>query len=139
MNATPLQAPFPYFGGKRRAAETIWAALGDVGGYVEPFVGDGMAIALETAVAVVPLVLASQRGWSTHLARVWQRSVHRITARRRFACQALAGLCRHPLTADIALAVASRAPASLAWLVAWMNQLSRELKDLQPWECTLPA
>ena len=33
----PLAAPFPYFGGKRRAAPIIWEALGDPGGYVEPF------------------------------------------------------------------------------------------------------
>ena len=31
-----LTAPFPYFGGKRRAAPMIWDALGDPGGYVEP-------------------------------------------------------------------------------------------------------
>lgn len=34
-----LQAPFPYFGGKRRAAPAVWAAIGDPGGYVEPFAG----------------------------------------------------------------------------------------------------
>jgi hypothetical protein len=34
-----LAAPFPYFGGKRRAAEIVWNALGDPSGYVEPFAG----------------------------------------------------------------------------------------------------
>ena len=34
-----LQAPFPWFGGKSRAAEQVWAALGDVDSYVEPFGG----------------------------------------------------------------------------------------------------
>jgi hypothetical protein len=32
----PLKAPFPYFGGKRRAAGMIWACLGDVRNYIEP-------------------------------------------------------------------------------------------------------
>ena len=36
---TELKAPFPYFGGKRRAAPIIWEALGDPAGYVEPFAG----------------------------------------------------------------------------------------------------
>lgn len=27
---TDLQAPYPYFGGKSRAAETVWAAFGAV-------------------------------------------------------------------------------------------------------------
>lgn len=34
-----LSAPFPWFGGKSRAAHLVWAALGDVHGYVEPFAG----------------------------------------------------------------------------------------------------
>lgn len=39
-----LSAPFPYFGGKRRAASAVWAALGDVGGYVEPFAGSAAVL-----------------------------------------------------------------------------------------------
>ena len=39
-----LAAPFPYFGGKRRAAETVWRALGDPGGYVEPFAGSAAVL-----------------------------------------------------------------------------------------------
>lgn len=36
----PLKAPpFPWFGGKRRVAAEVWAALGDVDNYVEPFAG----------------------------------------------------------------------------------------------------
>ncbi len=34
-----LAAPFPWFGGKRRVASQVWAALGDVEHYVEPFAG----------------------------------------------------------------------------------------------------
>lgn len=40
----PLQAPFPYFGGKRRAAPIVWDALGDPGGYVEPFAGSAAVL-----------------------------------------------------------------------------------------------
>lgn len=35
----PLKAPFPWFGGKSRAADIIWARFGDVPNYVEPFAG----------------------------------------------------------------------------------------------------
>ena len=38
-NAGTLAAPFPYFGGKSGACETVWAAFGDVSNYVEPFSG----------------------------------------------------------------------------------------------------
>ena len=37
--AGTLAAPFPYFGGKALACETVWAALGDPVNYVEPFAG----------------------------------------------------------------------------------------------------
>lgn len=39
MTTAPLQTPFPYFGGKRKAAETVWPAFGRVDNYVEPFAG----------------------------------------------------------------------------------------------------
>ncbi len=43
MNAQ-LTAPFPYFGGKRRAAPLIWQRLGDPAGYVEPFAGSAAVL-----------------------------------------------------------------------------------------------
>lgn len=39
-----LKAPFPFFGGKHRAASTIWRALGDPAGYVEPFAGSAAVL-----------------------------------------------------------------------------------------------
>ena len=39
-----LAAPFPYFGGKRRAAPLVWGALGDPSGYVEPFAGSAAVL-----------------------------------------------------------------------------------------------
>ena len=41
----PLTAPFPWFGGKSRAAPAVWHALGDVSNYVEPF-GGSLAVLL---------------------------------------------------------------------------------------------
>ena len=34
-----LVAPFPYFGGKRRALDIVWPRFGEVDNYVEPFCG----------------------------------------------------------------------------------------------------
>lgn len=50
--SAPLKAPFPWFGGKSRAAGEVWAALGDVRSYVEPFGGSAA------------LLLARPPGWS---------------------------------------------------------------------------
>lgn len=35
------EAPFPWFGGKRRVAPIVWGAFGNVQNYVEPFFGSG--------------------------------------------------------------------------------------------------
>jgi DNA adenine methylase len=39
------KCPWPYYGGKSKAAPTVWTALGDVDHYVEPFAGS-MAVLL---------------------------------------------------------------------------------------------
>ena len=41
---TPLKAPFPWFGGKSRVAEEVWARLGDAPNYVEPFAGSAAVL-----------------------------------------------------------------------------------------------
>jgi len=41
---TPCVPPFPYFGGKRRAAADVWRLLGNVSRYVEPFFGSGAVL-----------------------------------------------------------------------------------------------
>jgi site-specific DNA-adenine methylase len=43
--ADVLKAPFPWFGGKSRAAHLVWRGFGNVSNYVEPFAGS-MAVLL---------------------------------------------------------------------------------------------
>lgn len=43
-SVAPLAAPFPWFGGKSRAAPAIWERLGRVKNYVEPFFGSGAVL-----------------------------------------------------------------------------------------------
>lgn len=40
------KAPFPWFGGKSRVAHIVWALLGDVNHYLEPFFGSGAVLFL---------------------------------------------------------------------------------------------
>jgi site-specific DNA-adenine methylase len=39
-----MNAPFPYFGGKRTVAPVVWAALGQPKHYIEPFFGSGAVL-----------------------------------------------------------------------------------------------
>ena len=54
--AGTLAAPFPYFGGKSLACETVWAALGDPENYVEPFFGSGAMLLSRPNVAGIETV-----------------------------------------------------------------------------------
>ena len=42
--ATKLQAPFPYFGGKKSVADIVWKALGQPKHYMEPFCGSAAVL-----------------------------------------------------------------------------------------------
>ena len=65
-----LKAPFPYFGGKRRAAPLIWEALGDPGGYIEPFAGSAAALLARPAVSGLRVeTLNDADGW---LVNTWR-------------------------------------------------------------------
>ena len=39
-----LKSPYPYFGGKSKVAQLIWARFGDVKNFVEPFFGSGAVL-----------------------------------------------------------------------------------------------
>ena len=39
-----LKSPYPWFGGKRRVAQLVWGAFGEVSNYVEPFFGSGAVL-----------------------------------------------------------------------------------------------
>lgn len=39
-----LDAPFPWFGGKRKVGDIVWKRFGDVKNYVEPFFGSGAVL-----------------------------------------------------------------------------------------------
>lgn len=78
------KAPFPWFGGKSKAAELIWSRFGvDCGAYIEPFFGSG-AVWLNRP--------ADFRGWCTvndldgNVANLWRSMLHDPEAVAEAAC-----------------------------------------------------
>lgn len=67
-----LRAPFPWFGGKRRVADLIWARLGDVASYNEPFAG---SLAVLLARPHVPRV-ETVNDLDCYLANFWRALQH---------------------------------------------------------------
>jgi site-specific DNA-adenine methylase len=106
-----LAAPFPYFGGKRRAAARIWQALGDPAGYVEPFAGSA-AVLLARPVFTGRRVetLNDADGWLVNTWRAIQLSPAEVA---RHAWGPVAEIDYH---ARLAWLQQRRTPDLVAWL-----------------------
>lgn len=70
--------------------------LGDAAGYVEPFTGEGMAAAFESAVAIVPVVLRAIECWTPDIAQQWQLTHQQLVRDRSQTCRCLAWIVRRP-------------------------------------------
>ena len=76
-----LAAPFPYFGGKRRAAPAVWRALGDPSGYVEPFAGSAAVLLARPAFKGRRVeTINDADGWLVNAWRAIQHSPHETAA-----------------------------------------------------------
>jgi flavin-dependent dehydrogenase len=77
------------------ASERVFL-IGDASGYVEPFTGEGMATALESAVAVAPFVLQGTKAWVPNIAACWETFHREIVRDRQHTCRKLAWILRRP-------------------------------------------
>ncbi len=102
-----------------RVADERLFLIGDAAGYVEPFTGEGMAAAIEGAIAVAPFALASAKQWNDRLANQWQVDYTRLIRSRQLICRSLAWLLRHPHVLQWGLARVARRP-SLGLAIAKM-------------------
>jgi flavin-dependent dehydrogenase len=93
----------------RVAAERLFV-IGDASGYVEPFSGEGMATALESALAVAPLAVEAAHDWRPSLADEWTAIERRLVVDQQSTCRQLAWMLRRPLVAAIALRVCRAQP-----------------------------
>lgn len=66
--STPLKAPFPYTGGKRRVAALVHEKLGSVDTYIEPFAGS-LAVLLASPRRAAVEVVGDLDG---HITNVWR-------------------------------------------------------------------
>ena len=106
-----LAAPFPYFGGKRRAAPLIWDALGDPAGYVEPFAGSAAVLLARPAFDGRRVeTLNDADGW---LVNTWRAIVHDPDTVARHAIGPVAEIDYH---ARLAWLQERRTPELVSWL-----------------------
>jgi site-specific DNA-adenine methylase len=111
VTATGLQAPFPYFGAKRRAAPIIWGLLGDPAGYVEPFCGSAAVLLARPPFAGRRVeTLNDADGWLVNTWRAIQLSPDEVA---RHAAGPVTEIDYH---ARLAWLQARRTPDLVAWL-----------------------
>ncbi len=111
MSTQPLAAPFPYFGGKRRAAALIWPRLGDPSGYVEPFAGSAAVLLARPAFKGRRVeTLNDADGWLVNTWRAIQSDPAAV------ARHAVGPVCEIDYHARLAWLQERRTPDLVAWL-----------------------
>jgi flavin-dependent dehydrogenase len=73
-----------------------WFAVGDAAGYVEPFTGEGMAWAMNGALALAPIVQRSVADWQPTVIREWTSVHQRTIARQQWPCRLFSQVLRWP-------------------------------------------
>lgn len=103
----------------RCAAGERLFVVGDAGGYVEPFTGEGMELAIQSGSAVTDLAQRAANRWDPDLKSEWSRQFDALVTRRQWVCRGLSRILRYPLLLRTAFGVTSRFP-SLGRAVARM-------------------
>jgi flavin-dependent dehydrogenase len=81
---------------RRNPAGERLLLIGDAARYVEPFTGEGIAWALQTAQAATPLALDGAQEWHTFIADRWRREHARLVGASARRCRVIAALVRRP-------------------------------------------
>ena len=106
---------------RRVAAERLFL-IGDAGGYVEPFTGEGIAAALESAAAVVPLVATASPAGTVRSRTNGKSPIGASSATSNGRSAPLAWMLRRPAAAGAVLAVGGTFPVAARFVISKINQ-----------------
>jgi len=102
------------------ATERVFV-IGDAAGYVEPFTGEGMAAALESAWLSAPLIDQAINEWNPLLVRRWQTCYCQAIQERQWAVRGLGSLLRYPRLTRSLLGFSRLVPSVPRWLISRIN------------------
>jgi menaquinone-9 beta-reductase len=105
---------------KHVAAERV-LLIGDAGGYIEPFTGEGMAFALEAATAISPLVVQAVQSWTPDIAQYWETLHQQMVRDRQRTCRQLAWILRRPWAAFLTVGICRALPGIAERLISRTN------------------
>lgn len=103
------------------AAERLFA-IGDAAAFVEPFTGEGIAWALASAVALMPLALEGCRNWTPALAEKWSVCYRQTIAPQQRACRMMAAVLRRPRLTKAIVRTVAAAPVLAAPVLHYLNR-----------------
>lgn len=96
--------------------------VGDSAGYVEPFTGQGMAIALHGALALAPHVARAVEAWSPDVANAWSREYPHKVGSTHWPAALVAAIARRPRLTRLVFALAGAVPTVPNALVRAVNR-----------------
>jgi flavin-dependent dehydrogenase len=102
--------------------------LGDAAGYVEPFTGEGMAMAWTGAKLIVPIATNAAESWDPSLVKRWKCEYQRAIGKRLTICRVLTSMIRHPLVVRVTLGVFGAYPKLCRPIVDRINHVPFDLK-----------
>jgi menaquinone-9 beta-reductase len=110
------------------AAQRVFLT-GDAARFVEPFTGEGMAWAMASALAVVPLTLRALGGWQSSFVVEWS-AAHRLEiARRQWMCRSIAAVLRRPMLVRLIIPILASFPALAAPIVGFVNGVPQGCRE----------
>jgi flavin-dependent dehydrogenase len=84
--------------------------IGDAAGYVEPFTGEGIGWAMQSALDAAGFVLVQLDHWNSRAVQRWARDYAAALRRRQLHCRAVTALLRHSAVRTIAIHALNVAP-----------------------------
>lgn len=103
------------------AANRIFLA-GDAAGYVEPFTGQGMAIAFQSAAKLVSVLKNAKKADLIQIEREWSNIYQREIANRHWPAQLISQLSRNPIVTSLAFGLVSCVPGASKGLIKAINR-----------------
>jgi flavin-dependent dehydrogenase len=99
--------------------------IGDAAGYVEPFTGEGIGWAMQSALDAAGFVLGQLDHWNSRVVQRWARDYASVLRRRQRHCRAVTALLRHSSVRTVAIHALNVAPGLARPVV---NRLDHPLK-----------
>lgn len=101
-------------------------ALGDAAGYVEPFTGEGMAWALQSAFELADFLQVLPSVWPTDLPRRWTEQHAATIGRRQRRCRMIRRVLHQPRLVSSALRLAQWWPTLPPRVARWISAPVKE-------------